>query len=142
MLRLPLAVTLVFLVLTSSVSFAQIQSSDTMGSQPPVNLSLTSSPPTSSSPSSENKPQDCSIQRYYPPISARLGEEGTVILGFTISAQGEVIDPVIVTSSGHDRLDAAALQVAKCWHYRPAMQNGQPISVPWKALVKWSLTDG
>jgi hypothetical protein len=42
-------------------------------------------------------------------------------------------------SSGHDRLDQAAVQCAQAWHYKPAMQNGQPVEVPWQTAVQWKL---
>lgn len=77
----------------------------------------------------------------YPAISVRLGEQGTTVLAFRITTAGTVKEPRILVSSGSDRLDAAALACVASWRYRPAVQDGKPIEVEWKAEVKWSLRE-
>lgn len=65
----------------------------------------------------------------YPPIEARLGHQGTVVLRLTISAQGTVVEAVVVRSSGFERLDEAARAwVLAHWRYRPAVRGG--VAVP------------
>lgn len=92
-------------------------------------------------PASIGRPHTCG-QRYYPAIALRLNQEGTTVLAFKITADGSVTDISVAESSGHDSLDQAAITCAQNWQYKPAMQNGANIEVPWKASVKWSLTGG
>jgi protein TonB len=47
----------------------------------------------------------------YPDDARRLGEEGTVLVRFTILASGKVERIIIVESSGSERLDAATLAI-------------------------------
>ncbi len=65
----------------------------------------------------------------YPPIEARLGHQGTVVLRLTISAQGTVVEAAVVRSCGFERLDEAARAwVLAHWRYRPAVRGG--VAVP------------
>lgn len=58
------------------------------------------------------------LKKHYPAISRRREEEGTVLVHFLLNNQGELIDkPVVKKSSGHSRLDKAALK---------AVINGAP----------------
>jgi len=82
-------------------------------------------------------PHNCS--GYYPLESMRLGEQGDVIVSFQILATGQVSDAKIDKSSGFRRLDDASLLCVSHWTYTPAQSHGQPIAVPWKARVIWSL---
>jgi protein TonB len=94
--------------------------------------------PAISSPVGIGRPHVCG-QSHYPVASQRLQEEGTTILSFTITADGEVANPTVATSSGHDRLDQAALECVAGWHYKAAVQNGQPVAVQWKSQIVWKL---
>jgi TonB family protein len=51
---------------------------------------------------------DLSPYFYYPPLARRKGLQGTVLLGFGISGQGNIHDIRIVKSSGYAILDLAA----------------------------------
>jgi protein TonB len=65
----------------------------------------------------------------YPPLSRRLGEQGTLRLKLSITPQGAVADAMVVNSSGHPRLDEAAVDWVKThWRYQPAMRG--PTAVP------------
>lgn len=75
----------------------------------------------------------------YPPLSHRLGEEGVTVVGFTIEPDGSVASPEIVTPTAFPSLDAAALAAVKTWRYHPAMRNGRPIAIYYKAKVTWLL---
>jgi protein TonB len=99
--------------------------------------------PQISAPASIGRPHACPNGRWYPPEAIRLNHEGTTTLAFTIGTDGGISNVTVAESSGHDELDQAAVNCAGSWsNYRPAMQNGQPISVPWKAKVTWRLTGG
>jgi TonB family protein len=76
---------------------------------------------------------------YYPKSEAKAGIEGKTLLRFTITDEGEVRDEAVDQSSGNANLDAAALQCVRTWRYRPAVQDGKPVAVSWKAYVVWKL---
>lgn len=65
----------------------------------------------------------------YPPLSRRLREEGKVVLRVLIEADGSASRAEIRHSSGHERLDQAALQTVLKWRYVPARRNGIPESM-------------
>ena len=64
----------------------------------------------------------------YPAASLRLGEKGTVVLRIYILANGSVGEVQLEATSGYSRLDNAAIQAVKRWHFIPAKQGGQPIA--------------
>ncbi len=55
----------------------------------------------------------------YPRLSKRLREQGNVELKVFINAKGLPEDVRIHTPSGHERLDAAALNAVKNWKFKP-----------------------
>ena len=76
----------------------------------------------------------------YPPISRRLGEQGTVLLKIVIDANGDVTSATVEKSSGYSRLDEAAVSwVKRHWRYHPATLNGKPIAVTTQAKVRFDL---
>ncbi|MDE2164148.1 MAG: TonB family protein [Alphaproteobacteria bacterium] len=99
--------------------------------------SKVATPPPISSPASIGRPHVC--MQDYPAISQRLGEEGTTLLAFHITAQGDVTNVTVAKSSGSERLDNAAVNCASNWRYRPAVEAGHPVEVPWRAEVQWVL---
>lgn len=104
----------------------------------PPKPSAPPAPPAITAPASIGKPHNC--QRSYPPLAMRLNHEGVTTIGFTIQPDGSVSNVHVVESSGHDELDQAAIPCASSWTYKPAMQNGQPVAVPWTTKVQWKLT--
>jgi protein TonB len=60
----------------------------------------------------------------YPPLSKRMGEQGTVVIRTLIGANGLAQDASIQKSSGVDRLDQAALATARKWRYVPGKRAG------------------
>jgi protein TonB len=61
----------------------------------------------------------------YPAASRRLGEEGVVIIHVRIGRDGRVLAATLAQSSGHPRLDAAALAHASAtWRFTPALFAG------------------
>jgi len=62
----------------------------------------------------------------YPLLSRRLREEGKVVLRVLIDTDGSAAKAEIRSSSGHERLDQAALQTVLRWRYVPARRNGLP----------------
>ncbi len=69
------------------------------------------------------------FQPEYPPTSRRLGEEGSVVLQVYVGTDGKVADGKIQTSSGHKRLDEAALRHAlRAWRFTPGTEDGKPVA--------------
>jgi protein TonB len=76
----------------------------------------------------------------YPPVSIRLQEQGKVAIKYTIAADGSVTDCAVTTTSGKPRLDdAACTMVKKRWKFKPATQDGKPVSVSLPAEVIFAL---
>ncbi|MBS3934619.1 MAG: energy transducer TonB [Sulfuritalea sp.] len=63
----------------------------------------------------------------YPPLSRRLGEEGTVVLRVELDERGKVCAAGIATGSGFERLDEAALGAVKTWRCTPPTRDGQSV---------------
>lgn len=63
----------------------------------------------------------------YPRLSRRLREEGRVLLDVLILADGTVREARLRRSSGHPRLDGAALEAVRRWRYVPAYRGDEPI---------------
>lgn len=97
-------------------------------------------PPRPAAPSSIGAPHVC--MQDYPAAAVAAHQEGTTTIGFTITEAGATTNIHIVKSSGFPLLDDAATSCASNWRYRPAIKDGQPIAVPWKAEVKWVLHGG
>ncbi len=77
----------------------------------------------------------------YPPLSARLDQEGTVQLKLTIDEHGAVADASVLKSSGFERLDQAAVAWVKAhWRYEPATSDGKPVAATTGAVVTFRLT--
>jgi len=64
----------------------------------------------------------------YPVRSRMFKEEGTVALDVWLSEHGTVSDALVQHSSGHQRLDDAAVRfIRDRWHYKPA---GKDLPMP------------
>lgn len=70
----------------------------------------------------------------YPTESRRLREQGVVVLRVILGPDGRVSDIHISKSSGHYKLDQAALSAVRRWRWSPTLKNGTPVSV--KGLVE------
>ena len=63
----------------------------------------------------------------YPPASQDQGEEGIVKLSVLVEANGSVSEVKVTQSTGHQRLDAAAVRAARRAGYQPNSVNGTPV---------------
>lgn len=75
----------------------------------------------------------------YPSISQNEGEEGTVKLSIIVEANGSVSDVKVTQSTGHQRLDAAAVRAAQGAGYRPKSVNGTPVRTRFNTSYTFSL---
>lgn len=60
----------------------------------------------------------------YPPVSKRLGEEGTSVVHIYVGADGLPQKAELRSSSGFERLDAAALAAVMKWRFKPGTRGG------------------
>jgi len=60
----------------------------------------------------------------YPPISVRLREQGTVMVDVLVSDQGLASEAKVKSSSGHVRLDNAAVSAVLSWRFVPGKRAG------------------
>lgn len=78
----------------------------------------------------------------YPPLSRRMGEEGTVVLRVELDELGKVCAARVKDSSGFARLDDAALEAVRTWRCHPAQRDGQPVRAvalqPFKFILQGS----
>jgi TonB family protein len=88
-------------------------------------------------PATAGKAHSC-LQNY-PVESLNKHEEGTTTLAFRILTDGTVDAVKVLTSSGSELLDEAAIKCATDWHYRPAIKDGQITETDWRANVRWVL---
>ena len=76
----------------------------------------------------------------YPPVSLRLGEQGTVRLRIALDNGGHIRGVDVEKTSGSPRLDSAAADwVLKHWRYKPATDGGKPVASSVLADVKFDL---
>jgi protein TonB len=78
----------------------------------------------------------------YPPLSRRMGEEGTVVLRVELDEHGKVCAARVSGSSGFTRLDDAALTAVRTWRCTPAQRDGLPVRAvalqPFKFILQGS----
>ena len=67
------------------------------------------------------------------------GEEGTVKLSIIVEANGSVSEVKVTQSTGHQRLDAAAVRTARSAGYRPKSVNGTPVRSRFNTSYTFSL---
>lgn len=75
----------------------------------------------------------------YPAISRRLGESGRVVLRVLIDDKGLPRQIVVQQSSGHARLDNAALDAMKDARFKPYTENGVALPVWAPAPIAFDL---
>ena len=75
----------------------------------------------------------------YPYLSRKSREEGVVTLRVLVSRNGRAQTLNVEKSSGHDRLDKAALATVRKWKFVPATQGGQPVEAWVLVPVTFSL---
>lgn len=120
---------------TTSTAITQVTSRPTPPAPPPVQAVVKKAP--------EIDPRfRRRFQPEYPPTSRRLGEEGSVVLQVLVGADGRVQDAKVQTSSGHPRLDEAALNHAKrAWRFTPGTEDGNPVTIWHSVRVTFKITN-
>ncbi len=112
---------------------------------PPVQVAESAAPPAPPAPAPvtppsfnaaylQNKPPQ------YPVTSRRMAEEGRVMLRVLVSAAGEPEKVEVRTTSGFDRLDAAAVDAVRSWRFVPAQQAGRAVAAWVQVPLVFSLS--
>jgi len=65
----------------------------------------------------------------YPSNAITRGIEGYAVVGFSVTASGEVFDPFIIESEPKSVFNRSALKAISKFKYRPKTVDGKPISV-------------
>jgi protein TonB len=64
----------------------------------------------------------------YPTIAKSRGWQGKVMLRVQVSSEGTVSDVSVETSSGHEMLDASALEAVNKWKFIPAKRGNNAVA--------------
>ncbi len=84
-----------------------------------------------------------SFSKQYPLSAWQNGEEGSCLVQVDVSAAGKVTGARLLSSTGYDRLDQAAIRSAFQSSYAPARdENGSPVPGRLNVPVQYKLTDG
>ena len=75
----------------------------------------------------------------YPRLSLRAGEQGSVLCLLHLDAQGRVLRVEVEESSGHSRLDRAAVDQLKTWRFAPGTLGGKPVESTYRHRVRFEL---
>lgn len=76
--------------------------------------------------------------KYYPTMSRRLGQTGTVIIAFTLLEDGNIVDLRIEKPSQYERLNVSALDaVKKVERFKPIPKEVGEIRMDIKVPVKF-----
>jgi TonB family protein len=81
---------------------------------------------------------------YYPAASRRMAETGAAMVRVCVDTQGRLTaDPAIAASSGSRRIDDGAVNLAKAGsgHYRPSMEDGQPVNSCFPYRIRFTLAN-
>jgi protein TonB len=76
----------------------------------------------------------------YPRLSMEFEEEGTVRLQFDIGPDGKARETHVIRSSGHPRLDKAAIAALSACPFKAAIRDGVPVSSTLMVDYVWSLS--
>ena len=71
----------------------------------------------------------------YPKMSLRLGEQGTVVLTVMVKSDGSASEVEVKSSSGFARLDRAAADAVKTWHFNPATVDGKAVDKSYEVPI-------
>lgn len=77
----------------------------------------------------------------YPEEARKTRLEGQVVVKTVIDEQGNVKDPVVESSSGHDSLDQAAVEAVSAWRFKPATLHGKPVAVFYRLTINFKAED-
>ena len=78
----------------------------------------------------------------YPELQRRAGVQGRAVVQFIVDETGAVTEPRVVSSSGNDGLDRAAVQAVQGSRFSPGRQDGEAVRVRFAVPITFRLPDG
>ena len=75
----------------------------------------------------------------YPMAARRRGDQGTVMVRVTVSAEGLPVRVSLEKTSGTPALDESALNAVRSWRFVPARENGQAVEALYIVPVVYKL---
>lgn len=78
----------------------------------------------------------------YPTLSSRLGEQGLVLVRAWVERDGSVANTELLTSSGFERLDKAAISAIRSWRFKPGLVEGVPTAMWIHVPMRFGQTSG
>ncbi|HWD25655.1 MAG TPA: TonB family protein [Rhizomicrobium sp.] len=78
----------------------------------------------------------------YPDLSRKLNETGQVGVRYLVGADGSLADVGLYVTSGHERLDDAALATVNASRHLPATVDGHPIPMIATVVHRFNLVSG
>lgn len=82
---------------------------------------------------------DRNINRCYPLISRRRGEQGRVMVRIFVNEKGALVNKKVVQSSGFSRLDRCALDAITDLKVKPAIKGGKAVSSHFDQPIEFRL---
>jgi len=79
---------------------------------------------------------------FYPEQSIRLGDQGVSVVKVCVNTKGRLTgEPITARTSGFERLDQAAIKLAKAGsgHYRPSTEDGVPVESCYPVGVRFQI---
>lgn len=67
------------------------------------------------------------IQAIYPVLELNRGIEGWVVFSVVVDELGNVVEPILIDSSGRRNFELSARKAVKRMKYKPATLNGEPV---------------
>ena len=77
----------------------------------------------------------------WPHSAALLCLEGTVVLEFTVGADGRVRDAVVFEATHPGIFDRAAMTATETWLYRPRCEGGEPVEAQQRTALDFLFTE-
>lgn len=75
----------------------------------------------------------------FPRTALRRGQEGFVVLEFTVSTDGSTRDIAVIESEPRNVFDREAIRAVSGWKFSPAMRDGRPVETRLKHTIDFSL---
>jgi len=78
---------------------------------------------------------------FYPESARNANQQGKVFVRFIVDAEGRVLDPTVLKSSGHQALDNEALRVVgEMPAWKPAQVGGKPVATFFTLPIMFQLS--
>ena len=81
------------------------------------------------------------IPPQYPVRAAERGTEGWVLIEFTVTATGAVIEPTVLDADPPNTFNRAAMRAVVKWKYKPMMVGGKPVAWKTQVVLTFELED-